>query len=98
MGSWSASRWATIHANPINDRETYPRYARHGYLGHVFFMPDLCQTQTSLILHWYAVGAPKAHSAILERSTSMAVWQDLVAIIVAYLLGCIATAYYMVRL
>ena len=28
----------------------------------------------------------------------MAVWQDLVAIIVAYLLGCIATAYYMVRL
>jgi glycerol-3-phosphate acyltransferase PlsY len=28
----------------------------------------------------------------------MASWQDLVAIIVAYLLGCIATAYYMVRL
>jgi glycerol-3-phosphate acyltransferase PlsY len=28
----------------------------------------------------------------------MAVWQDLVAIIVAYLLGCIATAYYIVRL
>jgi glycerol-3-phosphate acyltransferase PlsY len=28
----------------------------------------------------------------------MAVWQDLVAIVVAYLLGCIATAYYMVRL
>jgi len=28
----------------------------------------------------------------------MAVWQDLVAIIVAYLLGCIATAYYVVRL
>ena len=28
----------------------------------------------------------------------MAVWQDLVAIVVAYLLGCIATAYYIVRL
>jgi glycerol-3-phosphate acyltransferase PlsY len=28
----------------------------------------------------------------------MAGWQDLVAIIVAYLLGCIATAYYVVRL
>jgi len=28
----------------------------------------------------------------------MAVWQDLVAITVAYLLGCIATAYYFVRL
>lgn len=28
----------------------------------------------------------------------MAVWQDLVAIMVAYLLGCIATAYYVVRL
>jgi len=28
----------------------------------------------------------------------MAVWQDLVAIIVAYLLGCIATAYYLVWL
>src|SRR5947207_7623420 len=28
----------------------------------------------------------------------MAVWQDLVAITVAYLLGCIATAYYLVRL
>jgi glycerol-3-phosphate acyltransferase PlsY len=28
----------------------------------------------------------------------MAVWQDLVAIVVAYLLGCIATGYYIVRL
>ena len=28
----------------------------------------------------------------------MPVWQDLVAIVVAYLLGCIATAYYIVRL
>jgi glycerol-3-phosphate acyltransferase PlsY len=28
----------------------------------------------------------------------MAVWQDLVAIVVAYLLGCIATAYYIVWL
>ncbi|HJZ47874.1 MAG TPA: glycerol-3-phosphate acyltransferase [Roseiflexaceae bacterium] len=28
----------------------------------------------------------------------MAIWRDLVAIIVAYLLGCIATAYYLVRL
>jgi len=28
----------------------------------------------------------------------MLVWQDLVAILVAYLLGCIATAYYIVRL
>ena len=28
----------------------------------------------------------------------MAVWQDLVAIVVAYLIGCIATAYYIVRL
>jgi glycerol-3-phosphate acyltransferase PlsY len=28
----------------------------------------------------------------------MAVWQDLVAIVVAYLLGCIATAYYLVWL
>jgi acyl phosphate:glycerol-3-phosphate acyltransferase len=28
----------------------------------------------------------------------MAFWQDLVAIVVAYLLGCIASAYYLVRL
>ena len=28
----------------------------------------------------------------------MAVWQDLVAIVVAYMIGCIATAYYVVRL
>jgi len=28
----------------------------------------------------------------------MAVWQDLVAIVVAYLLGCVAMAYYIVRL
>src|SRR5436190_20716417 len=28
----------------------------------------------------------------------MAGWQDLVAILVAYLLGCIATAYYIVQL
>src|SRR5436190_9095910 len=28
----------------------------------------------------------------------MAGWQDLVAILVAYLLGCVATAYYIVRL
>jgi acyl phosphate:glycerol-3-phosphate acyltransferase len=28
----------------------------------------------------------------------MAVWQDLVAIVVAYLVGCVATAYYIVRL
>ena len=28
----------------------------------------------------------------------MSVWHDLVAIVVAYLLGCIATAYYIVRL
>src|SRR4051812_44303962 len=42
--------------------------------------------------------ARRKRTAPLERSRSMAVWQDLVAIIVAYLLGCIATAYYMVRL
>ena len=40
----------------------------------------------------------RTEPAILERSNSMAVWQDLVAIVVAYLLGCIATAYYIVRL
>jgi glycerol-3-phosphate acyltransferase PlsY len=28
----------------------------------------------------------------------VAIWRDLVAIVVAYLLGCIATAYYLVRL
>lgn len=35
---------------------------------------------------------------MLERSEIVAIWRDLVAIIVAYLLGCIATAYYLVRL
>src|SRR3954465_3100253 len=40
----------------------------------------------------------RAEPATLERSESMAVWQDLVAIVVAYMIGCIATAYYIVRL
>jgi glycerol-3-phosphate acyltransferase PlsY len=59
----------------------------------------LCQTQTSLILLWYAAwGSTRIELAALERSEIVAIWRDLVAIVVAYVLGCIATAYYLVRL
>jgi acyl phosphate:glycerol-3-phosphate acyltransferase len=37
-------------------------------------------------------------ATLWKGARAMAIWQNLVAIIVAYLLGCIATAYYIVRL